>query len=99
MVDCALNYYRDIQNQATEIAKQGDIAIVKYFGKKAEILRSIDASVFNADSSSQYLFKLLGCDDVKMDEFNAISDGKGGRGWSLCREYLFSHSIGAEFAR
>lgn len=42
MVDCALNYYRDIQNQATEIARQGDIAIVKYFGKKAEIVSGID---------------------------------------------------------
>ena len=56
-------------------------------------------TLFNAGSSSQYLFKLSGCYDVKMDEFNAISDGKGGRGWSLCREYLLSHSIGAEFAR
>lgn len=34
-----------------------------------------------------------------MNEFNSISDGKGGRGWGLCKAYLSSHSIQTEFAK
>lgn len=79
--------------------RDGQTAIVSVMGFSIKSKFGHNPTLFNAGSSSQYLFKLSGCDDAKMDEFNAISDGKGGRGWSLCREYLFSHSIGAEFAR
>lgn len=79
--------------------RDGQTAIVSVMGFSIKSKFGHNPTLFNAGSSSQYLFKLLGCDDAKMDEFNAISDGKGGRGWSLCREYLFSHSIRAEFAR
>lgn len=79
--------------------RDGQTAIVSVMGFSIKSKFGHNPTLFNAGSSSQYLFKLSGCDDAKMGEFNAISDGKGGRGWSLCREYLFSHSIGAEFAR
>ena len=79
--------------------RDGQTAIVSVMGFSIKSKFGHNPTLFNAGSSSQYLFKLSECDDAKMDEFNAISDGKGGRGWSLCREYLFSHSIGAEFAR
>lgn len=79
--------------------RDGQTAIVSVMGFSIKSKFGHNPTLFNAGSSSQYLFKLSGCDDAKMDEFNAISDGKGGRGWSLCREYLLSHSIGAEFAR
>ena len=79
--------------------RDGQTAIVSVMGFSIKSKFGHNPTLFNAGSSSQYLFKLSGCNDAKMDEFNAISDGKGGRGWSLCREYLFSHSIGAEFAQ
>lgn len=79
--------------------RDGQTAIVSVMGFSIKSKFGHNPTLFNAGSSSQYLFKLSGCDDAKMNEFNAISDGKGGRGWSLCREYLFSHSIGAEFAQ
>ena len=79
--------------------RDGQTAIVSVMGFSIKSKFGHNPTLFNAGSSSQYLFKLSGCDDAMMDEFNAISDGKGGRGWSLCREYLFSHSIGAEFAQ
>lgn len=79
--------------------RDGQTAIVSVMGFSIKSKFGHNPTLFNAGSSSQYLFKLSGCDDAKMDEFNAISDGKGGRGWSLCREYLLSHSINMEFAR
>ena len=55
-------------------------------------------TLFNAGSSSQFLYKLSGCNDEMMTEFNAIADDKGGRAWSKCRDYLAEHSISMEFA-
>lgn len=79
--------------------RDGQTAIVSVMGFSIKSKFGHNPTLFNAGSSSQYLFKLSGCDDTKMDEFNAISDGKGGRGWGLCRQYLSFHSIGMEFAR
>ena len=74
MVDRALNYYRDIQNQATEIARQGDIAIVKYFGKKAEIISGIDIKFINASGdNTNFEYEIVGdFDDEKMNAFNGM---------------------------
>ena len=47
-------------------------------------------TLFNAGSSSQFLYKLSGCDEAKMKDFNAITD-KGGRGWSKCKEFLLQN--------
>lgn len=79
--------------------RDGQTAIVSVMGFSIKSKFGQNPTLFNAGSSSQYLFKLSGCDDIKMNEFNKISDEKGGRGWSLCREYLFSHSVEMEFAR
>lgn len=79
--------------------RDGQTAIVSVMGFSIKSKFGHNPTLFNAGSSSQYLFKLSGCDDEEMQEFNAISDGRGGRGWALCREYLLSHSIGTEFAR
>ena len=74
MVDRALNYYRDIQNQATEIARQGDIAIVKYFGKKVEIISGIDIKFINASGdNTNFEYEIVGnFDDEKMNAFNGM---------------------------
>lgn len=79
--------------------RDGQTAIVSVMGFSIKSKFGHNPTLFNAGSSSQYLFKLSGCDNEKMQGFNAISDGKGGRGWAFCRKYLLSHSVRAEFAR
>ena len=79
--------------------RDGQTAIVSVMGFSIKSKFGQNPTLFNAGSSSQYLFKLSGCDDSKMNEFNSISDGKGGRGWGLCKAYLSSHSIQTEFAK
>lgn len=79
--------------------RDGQTAIVSVMGFSIKSKFGQNPTLFNAGSSSQYLFKLSGCDDAKMSEFNSISDGKGGRGWGLCKAYLTDNSIKAEFAR
>jgi len=78
--------------------RDGQTAIVSVMGFSIKSKFGQNPTLFNAGSSSQYLYKLTGCDDTTMTEFNAISE-KGGRGWAKCREYLENHSISLEFAR
>lgn len=78
--------------------RDGQTAIVSVMGFSIKSKFGQNPTLFNAGSSSQYLFKLHGCNEAKMNEFNMISDGKGGRGWGLCKAYLASHFIKAEFA-
>lgn len=78
--------------------RDGQTAIVSVMGFSVKSKFGQNPTLFNAGSSSQYLFKLSGCDDIVMNEFNAISNEKGGRAWGRCRAYLTSHSVKAEFA-
>lgn len=78
--------------------RDGQTAIVSVMGFSIKSKFGQNATLFNAGSSSQFLFKLSNCNDQTMAEFNAIKDGNG-RGWSLCKEYLSSHNIGMEFDR
>lgn len=79
--------------------RDGQTAIVSVMGFSVKSKFGQNPTLFNAGSSSQYLFKLSGCDDKMMNEFNSIADGKGGRGWGLCKAYLASHSVKTEFVR
>lgn len=79
--------------------RDGQTAIVSVMGFSIKSKFGQNPTLFNAGSSSQYLFKLYGCNDIIMNEFNSISDGKGGRGWGLCKAYLVSHSVEMKFAR
>lgn len=78
--------------------RDGQTAIVSIMGFSIKSKFGQNPTLFNAGSSSQYLYKLTGCDDTMMDEFNAITEN-GGRGWSKCKAYLSDHSISMEFAR
>ena len=78
--------------------RDGQTAIVSIMGFSIKSKFGQNPTLFNAGSSSQYLYKLTGCDDVMMDEFNAITEN-GGRGWSKCKTYLADHGITMEFAR
>ena len=78
--------------------RDGQTAIVSIMGFSIKSKFGQNPTLFNAGSSSQYLYKLTGCDDTMMDEFNAITEN-GGRGWSKCKTYLADHGISMEFAR
>ena len=79
--------------------RDGQTAIVSVMGFSIKSKFGHNPTLFNAGSSSQYLFRLSGCDDTIMKEFNGITDGKGRRAWGGCVQYLRSHRIGTEFAR
>ncbi len=78
--------------------RDGQTAIVSVMGFSIKSKFGQNPTMFNAGSSSQFLFKLAGCDDVKMTEFNDITDG-GGRGWAKCKQYLADNGISMEFSR
>ena len=78
--------------------RDGQTAIVSSMGFSIKSKFGQNPTLFNAGSSSQYLYKLTGCNDELMAEFNAISEN-GGRGWAKCREYLINNAINIEFAR
>jgi len=76
--------------------RDGQTSIVSVMGFSIKSKFGQNPTLFNAGSSSQFLFKLSGCNDDMMQEFNDISDNQG-RGWALCREYLKTHNIGMEY--
>lgn len=78
--------------------RDGQTSIVSVMGFSIKSKFGQNPTLFNAGSSSQFLYKLTGCSDDLMQEFNSISD-KNGRGWSKCKEYLFLHGITMEFAK
>ena len=78
--------------------RDGQTAIVSIMGFSIKSKFGQNPTLFNAGSSSQSLYKLTGCNDAMMDEFNAITENDG-RGWSKCKTYLADHGITMEFAR
>lgn len=78
--------------------RDGQTSIVSIMGFSIKSKFGQNPTLFNAGSSSQYLYKLTGCNDEMMTEFNAIKEN-GGRGWSKCKEYLKNHSITMAFDR
>lgn len=78
--------------------RDGQTAIVSVMGFSIKSKFGQNPTLFNAGSSSQFLYKLSGCDDSMMNEFNAITEN-GGRGWSKCKEYLSFHGITMEFEK
>lgn len=78
--------------------RDGQTSIVSIMGFSIKSKFGQNPTLFNAGSSSQFLYKLTGCNDIMMNEFNSITEN-GGRGWSKCKEYLDEHAISMEFAR
>ena len=65
--------------------RDGQTSIVSVMGFSIKSKFGQNPTLFNAGSSSQFLYKLSSCDDAIMQEFNAISDGDGrgcGRGFT-----------------
>ncbi len=80
----------EVRDAKTSIQSIMGFSIKSKFGQ--------NPTLFNAGSSSQFLYKLDGCTEEMMEEFNAIRDGDK-RGWSLCRQYILDKGIGLEFVR
>ena len=78
--------------------RDGQTALVSVMGFSIKSKFGHNPTLFNAGSSSQFLYKLTNCNDTAMDEFNAITDGEG-RGWAKCKEYLSAHGIAMDFTR
>ena len=78
--------------------RDGQTSIVSVMGFSIKSKFGHNPTLFNAGSSSQFLYKLSGCDEAKMKDFNAITD-KGGRGWSKCKGFLLQNNITMEFSR
>ncbi len=78
--------------------RDGQTSIVSVMGFSIKSKFGHNPTLFNAGSSSQFLYKLTGCNDNLMQEFNSITE-KGSRGWSKCKEYLAEHGITMEFTK
>lgn len=58
------------------------------------------ATLFNAGPSAPLLYWVAHCTDALMDEFNALSDAKGGRPWlKCCQPFFAEHGLRVSFAR
>ena len=78
--------------------RDGQTSIVSVMGFSIKSKFGQNPTLFNAGSSSQFLYKLSGMTNELMNEFSSISDN-GGRGWSKCKAYLREHKISMEFSR
>lgn len=78
--------------------RDGQTSIVSVMGFSIKSKFGQNPTLFNAGSSSQFLYKVSGCDDVIMQEFNAISDGDG-RGWRLCKQYISERNLTLSYCR
>ncbi len=77
--------------------RDSQTAIVSVMGFSIKSRFSHPATLYNAGTSSQFLFQLSGCNDDLMVKFNSISDN-GGRGWQKCRRFLSDNSIAMTFS-
>lgn len=78
--------------------KDGETSIVSVMGFSIKSKFAQNPTLFNAGTSSQFIYKLSGCNDVTMNEFNNIHDNKG-RGWKLCTEYLKEHGVSLTYKK
>lgn len=78
--------------------RDGQTSIVSIMGFSIKSKFGQNPTLFNAGSSSQFLFRISNCNDAVMQEFNAISDEKG-RGWRICKQYLTDHDMALTYSR
>lgn len=76
--------------------RDSQTSIVSVMGFSIKSRFAAAPTLFNAGSSSQFLFKISNCTDDRMAVFNAISDGNK-RGWSTCKRYLKEYAMDLEY--
>lgn len=78
--------------------RDGQTSIVSVMGFSIKSKFGQNPTLFNAGSSSQFLYKLSDCNDDQMSRFNSISEN-GGRGWAKCKEFLSENNISLEYCK
>lgn len=78
--------------------RDGQTSIVSIMGFSIKSKFGQNPTLFNAGSSSQFLYKVKNCNSELMHEFNEISHGTG-RGWGQCREFLKAHNMELLFVK
>lgn len=78
--------------------RDGQTSIVSVMGFSIKSKFANNPTLFNAGSSSQFLYRLSGCNDALMKEFNSITEN-GKRAWSKCKEFISEHGITMEYVR
>lgn len=78
--------------------RDGQTAIVSIMGFSIKSKFGQNPTLFNAGSSSQFLYKVDNCNKQNMKEFNDIKEGEN-RGWSLCKTYLQTHNMSLTYVR
>ena len=81
--------------------RDGQTSIVSIMGFSIKSKFGQNPTLFNAGSSSQFLYKLSNCDDEKMKVFNDITDDDDAskRGWEKCKQYIRDNNIKINFVR
>ncbi|MCD8181680.1 MAG: HpaII family restriction endonuclease [Firmicutes bacterium] len=77
--------------------RDGETSIVSVMGFSIKSKFAQSPTLFNAGSSSQFLFKLPEYDDAKMENFNSLLSSDGKRSWEQCKNLLQAEKI--EYAR
>lgn len=78
--------------------RDGQTAIVSIMGFSIKSKFGQNPTLFNAGTSSQFLYKLDGCDDEKMNKFNSLMQGNN-RDWEKCKTFLKEEHIGMKFIK
>lgn len=94
----ALNKQFGGKNDIFIEVKDGQTSIVSIMGFSIKSKFGSNPTLFNAGSSSQFLYKLAGCSDKLMAEFNEIKDKDDNRDWKACKNYLLQHGITMKFS-
>lgn len=77
--------------------RDGQTSVVSVMGFSIKSKFGNNPTLFNAGSSSQFLYKLAGFDDKLMAEFNEIKE-KDKRNWKGCKKYLLQQGITMKFS-
>lgn len=82
--------YIEVRDSQTSIVSIMGFSIKSKFGQ--------NATLFNAGSSSQFLYEVSHCSKEQMAAFNNISDGDN-RGWGKCRDFLKTNGMELTYVR
>lgn len=56
-------------------------------------------TLFNAGTTSQFLFEINPCNDVIMNKFNGFMNEKGHRDWAECKRYITDNNLSIRYAK
>ena len=73
-------------------------SLVSLMGFSIKSKFSDPSTLFNAGTTSQFMFEMIGLNDDLMEKFNEIKDpNTNHRGWRMCKQFLTDNEIGLKF--